>query len=405
MDAVDRAIRERLALAGSEMSAHPLRADRTMVPVRRTLRPLLAAAALAGVIAAAGTSFGLHSRLTGHHPTPAATPTPGPPTPAPSAQPTPTALPAPTRMSGAQGVWDSTRQELLLVSTGYAGKGEPSGSAWTWNGTWKEHPASSPATNAPGYLVDMPALRGVVWLSTGAGSGNSSELWNGSTWRSLPDPGYPSRFGAIDAAYDEQRHQAVVIARDVMTGGCGACAEPSPPQTWTWDGRTWAQHGAPPASFMSESTTWDPTSNSVVLAAGTGNDVQAWRWNGSAWVQTGSRGSVPVASAGMAYDSAAHALVLYSAWATQGAEPVTALFKSGAWQVAASATYPGQLVAVVADTTHGRALLVGLSPIAVTQTPAPWDSNNADVVMAWTGTEWAELAGGQVIGPGGAAAP
>jgi hypothetical protein len=398
MDAVERTIRERLAMAGSEMSAYPLRPERTLWPARhRTLRPLLAAAALTAVIGAVGGGFGLHSRLTGHRPAPAATPTPGLPTPAPTAQPTTIAVPAPSNMNGAQAVWDSTHQELLLVDTSSSKGSSPS--MWTWNGMWKErNPASSPDTGWPGRVVDMPPLHGVVWLTGGSGNSNGADLWNGSTWKSLPAPGYPSNFIPVAAAYDEQRHQAVVIAGPLV-GGCGACGSPEPPQTWTWDGRTWAHRGDPPASFTDATAGWDPGTRSVVLAADGPDGGQSWRWTGSAWTSLGRGGALSVMVSGMAYDSTAGALVVYSD------SGKTVFLRNGTWQEASSATYSEQLVAVVADTTHRRALLVGLSPISINQTPMPYDDSNSDVVMGWTGTEWAELSGGQVVGAGGAAAP
>lgn len=101
MDVLELGIRKRLTKTDAEMSTHPYRDTPTIMPRHRTLRPLLTAAALAVAIADTGTKLRLHSRLTGHHPTPATKPTPTLPTTTPSSQPTPTPLPAPHDISGA----------------------------------------------------------------------------------------------------------------------------------------------------------------------------------------------------------------------------------------------------------------------------------------------------------------
>ena len=396
MDVLERGIRDRLAAAGAEMGAHPYRGGRAMAPGRRTLRPLLAAVALAVAIAGAGTGLGLHSRLTGHRPSlvPATTPSPAPPTAPPTAQPTPTPLPAPHGMSGAATVWDSAHRELLVVGSvdTKGGAGDPP--TWTWDGTWHEqHPATSPDTGGSGLLVDMPPLGGAVWLGTPADqSGGIAELWTGSAWRPLAAPGYPSDFQPVAAAYDEQRHQAVVVAGPVV-GGCGACGTPAPPQTWTWNGRTWTRHGDAVSNLIGGTAAWDPDARSVVMLSTTGSGgVQALSWNGTAWTRLGSPGAIQVGTAGLAWDAGAGALVLYSDAAYDRPQPVTVLFRNGRWQTATIATYPEQLVAVVSDTTRRRALLVGLAPISITQTPVPSDDQNDDVVLGWTGSAWVQLA-------------
>lgn len=186
------------------------------------------------------------------------------------------------------------------------------------------------------------------------------------------------------AAYDEQRHQAVVVAGPVI-GGCGACGTPAPPQTWTWNRRTWTRRGDALSTIAGGTATWDPDTRTVVMISTTGSGgVQTVSWNGTAWTRLSSPSSLQMGTAGLAWDATAHALLLYSDAQSDRPEPVTAFFRNGRWQTATSATYPEQLVAVVTDTSQRRALLVGLAPISITQTPAPWDDQNDDEMLGWT---------------------
>ncbi len=94
-------------------------------------------------------------------------------------------------------------------------------------------------------------------------------------------------------AYDTTNHRMVLY-------------EPGPvPQTWTWDGRTWAQqHPAHmPPSRVDAAMTADPSRGGVVLVGGTaqGDRSDVWAWDGTDW-------SLVVADQGPLF-GAAHAVV------------------------------------------------------------------------------------------------
>lgn len=367
--------------------------DGTEAAPRRTVRPLLAAVALAGAIAGAGTAVVLHHRAAVRPVAPAVSP---PAAPTPLAPATLTPVPRPAPYNAADAAWDSTHAEMVVVLPGDSGKAGYNPSAvWTWNGSWQPHGDAGLPTRQSGVLADMPPLHGVVLLGDPDVSGAASWRWDGAAWRQIAAPPYPANYGPNAAAYDAQRHELVVL---VGTRLSGDMASPPPDQTWTWDGRTWTRRGDAPQTAGRPPMAWDPEARSVVIAGSPWYSVtsvghaQAWTWTGSGWRRYGSAATfdLPSLARSMAWDASAHGLVLYAEATADDAHPATVLLAGGRWQTVAPLTFPEHVGVMVEDTTRNRALLVGTAPISAPQTPSASTYNDPDTVLTWDGRGWTE---------------
>jgi len=391
MNALDRALRDRLSLAAEEIAARPRRAAGGLdAAPRRTLRPLLAAAALAGVIAGAGTAVGLHHRLGAQRVTPAVTP-PAMPSPV-IATPPPTSVAKPGPDSVGAAAWDSTHADLVVLNAGGADKlGSAPSATWTWNGSWQLHGAGGLPDAQQGILADMPPLHGAVLVGDRTGG---SWRWDGAAWRQVGPVPFPVDYGPDAASYDVQRHQLVVL---VGTRLSGDLSSPPAPQTWTWDGRTWRRGADAPLTAETAHMAWDPEARSVVMAGDPFYSVtsvghaQAWTWTGAAWRRYGSTASFDFPSVrGMAWDASLHGLVAYAEPWYGNANPATIVLAGGRWQMLTPTTFPEQVGTLVEDTTGNRALLVGTAPIALPQTPSAYATAGPETVLIWDGRGWAE---------------
>jgi len=385
MDALDRTLRDRLSRAAEEMASRPVRAGSSRgleLAPRRTLRPLAAAVALAALIAAAGTGVGLHARLGGTRHSvnpPASTPPPA----APTAVPTP-ANQGPLGIRSGPMAWDSTHGTLVVVDEGGDSPkdGAVAGNTWTWQGgRWSQHgDAGLPPNLGSLVLADMPALHGVVLIGE---QGSGVWLWNGSAWaRAGATPWDSTQSGANAAAWDAQRRLLVVVVGTRLSGDM----MPPPQQTWTWNGRTWANRGDAPLLAGNGDAAWDPQTRSVVLVGTPYYSVTsvgtatAWTWTGSAWRKYGTPATYTYSSyaLGVAWDSTAGALLSYlSSTVDDGTMPGMLVIRDGRWQRSVSSSYPADAVRLVADTGDGRALLVVVP-----------HSGDQDAVYTWNGHAW-----------------
>lgn len=416
MNDLDLALRTRLHRAAAEMAVRPLHvsgAPGTPMPRRGSLRPLLAAVALAATVAAIGGGVGLHERLSGtsHNRMPASTPHAVPSPPVSTPEPTPQWETTP--FDNAQAVWDSTHHQIVAFEPVQAKSGDNAGHTWTWDGKWTErNPATSPGSDASGILVDIPPLHGVALLGMD-GQYGGSWLWDGAAWRPLPSTGMDPCFPADTAAWDPVHHEVVVVATNKcsgggMGGGPGAPPPPPPPgpQVWSWDGHHWTHHSDLPSAVGQPVLAWDPGSNTVALAAewqpnngayvppsGTSStDLRAWSWTGRDFKQRGNTMHVSpaVSIVGAGWSGASNCVLVYTTAADRGvAPPRTYLLRSTGWSGSvALRAYPEYVMALVPDSTDGRLLVIGQEPIDITRTPNPYDEQNGYYVLAWDGQEW-----------------
>ena len=395
MDAIDRSIRERLHRAGAEMSARPLRADdATGVHAPRSLRPLLAAVALAAVVGGIAGGMSLHSRLSVHQGGPATTPpagaSPAASTPAPTQH--YAAAPFISMFNAVQTTWDSTHEEVVAYIAA-SPKTSTGNQIYMWDGRWHQLNASGgPGINNQGLWLDDPALHGQVLIGGHARMDGANWLWDGRAWSALPNTPSQDCMGPAQAAYDFQRSQLVVLFSGMCSGGNSV----PPTETWTLDGRTWHQRADTPGNGPSEMA-WDPDASAVVMLGPDGSGkARAWTWTGSTW----SRGPAstvawPEGAAGAAWDRHTGGVVLYAERPSVGtASPARAIvYRHGAFSEVAQAGAPMYTQGIFADTSDGRLLALGQEAQPAAATPAPWDEDKEYYVIEWTGTTWTPLLG------------
>ena len=388
MDAIDRRLRERLQSAGMEMTARPLPRRELGEPRvgRQSLRPLMAAGALAVALAVGGVlgGIGLHGRLSAGHGAPAGSPLPLPSllpgTPAPNS-PAPLAtqnagLPAdavpPFRNVSA--VWDSTDKQIVAFD---------GSSIWTWQGVWVNRTPRGSDIGGNGFLVDAPGLHGVVFL------GSSAQLWtNSGSVTPLPVPFAPNCMNPFEATWDLEHNQLVVV----FTDQCGSGTQTLPAETWTYDAHAWQRHADAPA-VREPLLTWDPGDKAAVLLGSLAplSDTQAWTWTGTTWARAaGTRYSFPTGAQGAAWDATQNGVVVWSP-ALDGAPARAQKFRAGTYTEIIQQDQPGRTEAIIADSTFGRMLALGQSVIPAQQKPNPDNTANPYFVLEWTGTGWKEV--------------
>ncbi len=196
---------------------------------------------------------------------------------------------------------------------------------WTWDGSsWTQrHPAHSPSARS-GAAMAYDAAHGVVVLFGGQARGPQGMTqnvdtwtWDGSDWRQVPTLHAPSPFPPAPAmAYDESSHQLVLALQTR-----GELAEPPGPQP--------RPIAVPPAAHLALPTPAGTAPAVPPPASGTVKvepvpapifqpataQVETWVWTGSDW-QKRSPHTVPggtVRGVSLAYDAAAHRLVLVTA--------------------------------------------------------------------------------------------
>jgi hypothetical protein len=181
---------------------------------------------------------------------------------------------------------------------------------WSWNGTtWKRVVSAHEPPWGPGLAMSYdPASKSIILLTLpsshpkldvvpdGVGSRGVTRFgtwrWDGTDWQELSTPTAPV-FANGAVFHTNPRLTPLPGGRGLLfyswatyTGTCpppGNCAGPSDPtgtrksQTWTWDGRQWAeQHPAvaPTAARLVATVDGSPTAFTSIMR---------WTWTGSDW--------------------------------------------------------------------------------------------------------------------------
>jgi hypothetical protein len=238
--------------------------------------------------------------------------------------------------------YDPRSQHVILVGGGAANSDPIRNDMWSWNGaTWTElHPPHLPSLNSSDKIAIFDRdLGSVVMIATEYASGSQRFViwqWTGSDWTSSAPPGAPPvRFG-YGFAYDPEHHQEVLTAGYISLGhpasetwllrqGQWSQASPgsvgptgytnaaydearhqlvvmvttgTPPQwadeTWTWDGVTWTRldpKHRPPGALSGQSLVYDVSSGRVLMFGGKSDQLgssmlnQTWAWDGTDWIR------------------------------------------------------------------------------------------------------------------------
>lgn len=245
-----------------------------------------------------------------------------------SAAPTASAVPAPTERPPIPGpsarfgmamAFDGSIGETVLFG-GQTSDGRYLGDTWSWNGShWTRlSPTVSPPPRVDGALV-WDEAHGLALLYGGIGTVSTNSIgalsdlwsWNGRTWTQLhPAHQPPARVGE-NLAYDGSSKAVVLFGGESDTRAPIAMND-----TWTWDGRDWAERYPTnaPSPRSQAVMAFDRASSALILFGGT-NGVplsDTWAWTGQTWRQLSPSMSPPTRyGASAVYDASRQQLVLF----------------------------------------------------------------------------------------------
>ena len=204
-----------------------------------------------------------------------------------------------------------------------------------WNGTqfargsWVQEASQPWKTTAddndpaPGayHAMTYDAAREQIVLFGGWDGGNPGLLnetwtWNGRTWAQARPATAPPPLRGADMVYDGARREVVLF------GGEGPNGDSN--QTWVWDGAEWQERHPvnSPRARLLHKMAYDAVRRQVVLFGGEFLDSagvkflnDTWIWDGVNWTQKNPLDSPPPRSAhAMAYGVARGQIVLFGGW-------------------------------------------------------------------------------------------
>lgn len=252
---------------------------------------------------------------------------------------------APPQRDSATMAYDGATKQVILFGGGGYDPGchtvasENLRDTWAWNGSiWvQQHPATVPPN---GGCAAYDAETKQFIMATGFADFNSGVSlqtwsWTGATWALLaPASAVPN--GGCSMTYDAARKVIVMIVADAST---------DVQQTWTWSGATWTPQADLPSPPIVSSGTIPPitfdtdTGNDLVYVGltppcvGVGpshnftctDSDQTWSWDGTSWSESGAP-TDPGAGASytLSYDGATHQVVMFGGAYEQTAAPDSA---------------------------------------------------------------------------------
>jgi hypothetical protein len=207
--------------------------------------------------------------------------------------------------------YDPHRQQVILV-----GAGDP-GDMWAWDGaTWIElHPAHLPQS-ASNAVLDRD-LGSVVMLGLDGPPGATRLTdfvmwqWTGSDWTKSALAGNPTWRGDFGFAYDPDHRQEVLVGGYVCEGSCGISNMKPVGETWLLRQGKWSQWSpgsVGPSGYARAA--FDEARHQMVVVVGYGTppewDVETWTWDGAKWTKRESLHRPPGQLSGqsLAYDAA-----------------------------------------------------------------------------------------------------
>ncbi len=341
-------------------------------------------------------------------PLPLTTATPAPPatlpptyTPTPTATristPTPTKIPAlaPPMTREVTFAYHAASSQLVAfggVDPEPAGVCSPCGETWVWqNRQWsKRDPAHSPPART-GAVMAYDSTRDVIVLfggSTGQGDQADTWLWDGRDWTQVQTSLAPSPRSFAQMGFDPVRQQIVLWGGQRFDTARADYTFLS--DTWTWDGKRWAEHAAPGpenGAIPPASMAYDGNLRQVVLWQYGG----LWIWSGSAWRKQPASGPDPFTEGQIGFDEtpSRRRLVLRGSTLDNSHDITrTWTFDGAAWTLAKTETgssgyyQDAQMVYDSADQ-----VLLYISPAGGKFEPSRL------VLLAWTGSAWVDAAG------------
>jgi hypothetical protein len=322
--------------------------------------------------------------------TPAATIAPTPTVP-PTRVPSPTAtepviLEDPPACSGANLVYHSQLQEVLLISCIPSSVRQSSPNIiWGWNGErWRRVTEGGPQMLLLGGAAYDEKRNVVVMYGGYSWETNSCERetweWDGETW-TQKDVESPTACDHLKMVYDASRSEVILF-------GGGDENQNLSTETWSWDGQAWtmlSESGPPGRAHFG--FVYDPVHEQGLMYGGYADRIMDdfWTWRDGEWQTLNFPGPGPLSHIGMASDHDTNALVLF------GGATSTSTFSSlsdqtwklanGAWSELSLEDHPSTRgsPAMVYDPVRKRIVLYGgFAP----------DRSELNDTWEWDGSQW-----------------
>ena len=262
-------------------------------------------------------------------------------------------------------------------------------------GAWA---SGTPLNTARQYLCGTNLGTQTAALMTGGTTTAPTELWNGSTWTEILDPGTPRSKASgmgITTAF-------LLAGGDVVTGSPGAINK-----TETWDGTSWTEVNPLTDTRYNMGEFGSSTSATVAGGQSPGATNAAESWDGTSWA------AIPTLNA-PAFENAGAGLV-----STAG------IVFGGRTNSATTESWNGSTWTEVNDLNSGRQDLAGSGsstaalsyggyhsptpPLALTTATEKWDGTSWTTVASLANGQWATegvgastaamLCGGSAISP------
>ena len=269
-----------------------------------------------------------------------------------SLNPNPTATNTPSGRDGAAMAYDPATNQVVLFG-GYTGNGYGQ-STWVWNGSsWTQ--VNTPTNQTPGNrgyaMMAYDATSRQLVLFGGqnqpgcdaAGFLNDTWVWNGSGWTHETPASSPSVRAFASMAYDPANGGLILFGGQSATGNCTAGTAVNDSGTWLWQNNTWTRLlTTGPSARYGTTMTYDSATSDLVLFGGTSSSYGAgpglsdtWLWNGTAWSQSAATGPSERFGAAMHYDPAIGEPVLFGG--SGAAQGTNSTTPTGTWTFTGSA--------------------------------------------------------------------
>lgn len=212
-------------------------------------------------------------------------------------------------------------------------------------------------------------------------------VWDASAWQLMTPINKPQGRMSFGFAYDGARKVSVLFGGQIVkSGGAQVPME----DTWAWNGMNWvAQYTSKtPGISLRPLMVYDAGRKNLLLYGGVQPQGRAldpstrtWLWNGTDWEErkpTVNPGPATLQSAGIAYDAARQAVVIWngSTWTWDGSN----------WQKKSPSQSPSMMNGMVMgyDEAHQQIVLVGKT---VTSQPGQEKTET----WVWDGVNWTAI--------------
>jgi hypothetical protein len=244
-------------------------------------------------------------------------------------------------------------------------------------GQWSNLGENGPSPREEHAMVHDAQARRTYLLGGLTPQAYQKDLWvrQNSSWSQVA-AGPSARHGHA-MAYDDARGRTVLFG-----GNEGQLLNPTPKDTWEWDGVQWSLRSSTgPSPREWHAMAYDPARKVTVLFGGQDYDSKnlddTWEWDGTTWSQAGVTPPPRRYGHAMAYDPLSKGVLLYGGYDTSYFQD-TWLYSDSKWTLVAKEGPLGcKFHSMATDRANKRVFLYG-----------GHCNSSAKLYHIWDGSEW-----------------